>query len=337
MDSSNDNSSSIYERFKQNTHKIFNDESFKDTASRGHQKNEGRKSSMNTNKRDSNKSRGHEYRNFSQAPVKTKIGLNQDNDVTNNIRSGSKNIIIANNIIGLQNKISAKESKKYTNNPIKLDKSLKSIENRILQKMKNKRDNKNLVPKMPTIERNHSPTISYGKDLDSAKLTIGQVYDYNAKSSNKKYKHRSNDPDSNIRQTISSAFQPNDADSFINKLNYVKPNRDSQSEYDLYNSYGSSNGFASDEKRMSNNMKYKIKASFRYRDEIETAETDSLFSSKFSKFSPSLQGGVGKSQKSVMDEMIKRQQSENGMPINFPSIKKSVPSKGSQFNLPSLK
>lgn len=204
--------------------------------------------------------------------------------------------------------------------------------------MKNKRENKNPQPKMPFIERKHSPTIPYGNAFDSATLTIGRVHDCNGKSSGKKYKLWDNDSDTNIRQTMSSAFQSSDADSFASRLNYIKPNRDSQSEYDLYNSYGSSNGFISDEKRMSNKMKYKIKASLRHRDEIETAETDSLFSSKFSKFWPNIkQGGIPQPQKSVMNEILKRQNTDSGIPVNFPNIKKSIPTKSSQFNLPSLK
>lgn len=289
-----------------------------------------------------NKSRGKEYRNLSQAPVKVKANLSPDNDTEISLRSGS----LVNSKHD-QPKIKTKQNKKYSNSPIKLDKGLKSIENRILQKMKNKRQNKagNVLTKMPSIDRNHSPTISYGNELDSAKLTLSKVHDYNAKSSSKKHKHRNSDVESDIyqskdlgsiRQTLSSAFQPNDADSFINKINYVKPGRDSQSEYDMYNSYGSSIGFTSDEKRMSNKMKYKIKAQFRYRDEVETAETDSFFSSKFSKFSPQGQS-IAKPNKSIMGEMIKRQQAENGMPTNFPSITKNVPNKAAPFSLPSLK
>jgi hypothetical protein len=120
----------------------------------------------------------------------------------------------------------------------------------------------------------------------------------------------------------------------------VKPSRDSQSNYDAYNSsYGSSIGF-SDEKRLSDKMKFKIKASFRYRDEIETAETDSLFSSKFSKFSPhgSVDGQpILKPNRSILNEVIKRQQSDNAQPANFPSISKNVPGNGQPFSLPSLK
>lgn len=84
------NVSSIYEKFKQNTRKMFNDESFKETTSRGHQVLESRISSMNTKKKDSNKSRGQECRNFSQAPLKNKGTFNQDNDSTGSKRSGSK-------------------------------------------------------------------------------------------------------------------------------------------------------------------------------------------------------------------------------------------------------
>lgn len=49
------------------------------------------------------------------------------------------------------------------NSPLKLDKNLKSIENRILQKMKSKRDANENHHKMPSIDKSHSPGVSYGK------------------------------------------------------------------------------------------------------------------------------------------------------------------------------
>ena len=51
------------------------------------------------------------------------------------------------------------------NSPLKLDKNLKSIENRILQKMKNKREGNVVLSKMPSIERNHSQSNSYGMNF----------------------------------------------------------------------------------------------------------------------------------------------------------------------------
>lgn len=291
-----------------------------------------------------NKSRGHQNRNLSQAPVKGKGPFTYEQNVNENEKSDS----FSNNKTDTFNKSSKQPklkigSKKLSNSPIKLDNNLKSIENRILAKMKNKRDNNNPLMKMPSIERNHSPTIPYSNDFDSSKLTLSKINDYNVKSTSKKNKHRNagiQEDLSKVRETLASAFPINDSDSFANKINYVKPNRDSQSEYDLYNSYGSSIGFISDEKRMSDKMKNKIKQSFRYRDEIETAETDSFFSSKFSKFSP--QNGmngqtIARPNKSIMNEIIKRQQSENSMPLNFPSIKKNIPNKSAPFSLPSLK
>jgi len=313
---------------------------------------ESRQVSKHTAWRDPNKnSSSKEYRNLSQAPVKAKGAFTEGTDPEKSSRAQS--IANANNDIfnkSMKKNIKLKISnKKYSNSPIKLDKNLKNIENRILQKIKNKRDNKLPLTKMPSIERNQSPSISLGSDFDMNKLTLSKVQDYNSKTTSKKLKNKENDLDqdlyknndmNSIRQNLASAFPSNDADSMVNRINYVKPNRDSQSEYDLYNSYGSSAGF-SDEKRLSDRMKYKIKASFRYRDEIETADSDSFFSSKFSKFGAqnNVDGqGIIKPNKSMMNEIIKaRQQVEEKKPINFPSITKSVPGINAPFSLPSLK
>lgn len=57
--------------------------------------------------------------------------------------------------------------------PLKLDKNLKSIENRILQKMKSKRDANGAHHKMPSIDKSHSPAISYGNlELIQIKLFL---------------------------------------------------------------------------------------------------------------------------------------------------------------------
>lgn len=118
-----------------------------------------------------------------------------------------------------------------------------------------------------------------------------------------------------------------------------KPAPDAYSEYDLYGSYGSSIGF-SEEKRLSDKVKNKIKASFRYRDEIETADSDSLFSSKFSKFAVPKDSDsfvIGKQNKSNLSEIIKKQQIEGGKQFSFPAITKNIPSGGSQLSFPSIK
>jgi len=54
-DSDPNNASSIYAKFKQNTQKIFNDESFKDGLDKGYQMLEGRQPSKHSSGRDSNK------------------------------------------------------------------------------------------------------------------------------------------------------------------------------------------------------------------------------------------------------------------------------------------
>ena len=118
-----------------------------------------------------------------------------------------------------------------------------------------------------------------------------------------------------------------------------KPAPDAYSEYDLYGSYGSSIGF-SEEKRLSDRAKNKIKASFRYRDEIETADSDSFFSSKFSKFGvpkDTEASSIVKPSKSILGEIIKRQQSDGGKPFVFPTIAKNIPNGGNQLSFPSLR
>lgn len=244
--------------------------------------------------------------------------------------------------------------KKQFNSPIKLDKNLKSIENRILAKLRNKQNNiGSSVTKMPSLERNNSSSNSYGAKIDSSMLSLNRVQDYGIK--NNRYKEPEVDDDAidgfekhrnilridkgnrsqSIRQTVASSFNPNDPGTIMKSIQVPRPQKESHSEYDLYNSYGSSTGF-SEEKRLSDRVRNKIKASFRFRDEVETADSDSLFSSKFSKFSvPNNQEAtpVLKPNRNLVTEMIKKQQSEN-KPANFPSISK--PS-GGVFSLPNLK
>lgn len=221
-DTSLESGPSIYEKFKQNTQKIFNEESFKEGLDKGYQMLEGKNGPNHLKSRESNKkSRGKEYRNLSQAPSRLKNTLKETPDSKKSNRAGSietaKNEIF-NKSLKKNNKTKI-SNKKYSNSPIKLDKSLKSIENRILQKMKNKREGvpTNGLPKMPSIERNHSPAIPYSNELDSAKLTLGKVYDYNSKSTSKKHKYKNSDAEidsykikesNSIRQTLSSAFKP---------------------------------------------------------------------------------------------------------------------------------
>ena len=188
--------------------------------------------------------------------------------------------------------------KKHSGNPIKLDKNLKSIENRILQKMRNKINPGNApLIKMPSIERSNS------SNFRSGEVSLSKENEYSHKPLRNCRYNSEIDEDSlvnlgrskasqrndkasmphSIRQTVAGSFRPSDLNSIMNSIQVPRPMNDHYSEYDLYNSYGSSNGF-SEEKRLSNKMKNKIKASFKYRDEVETAETDSFFSSKFSKF-----------------------------------------------------
>jgi len=141
-----------------------------------------------------------------------------------------------------------------------------------------------------------------------------------------------------IRQTVAGSFRPNDPDSIMNSIQVPKPMNDHHSEYDMYNSYGSSNGFG-DEKRLSNKMMYKIKASFKYRDEVETAETDSFFSSKFSKFNVPPNGDgrpIIKPNKNMVEGMKKMHGNGGSGPTNFPNISKKVPD-CNNGSLPSIK
>ena len=234
--------------------------------------------------------------------------------------------------------------KKHSGNPIKLDRNLKNIEKRILQKMKSKNGGQGIpaLVKMPSIERNKSP------NFPQASGRLLQESDYRAKpSKNRRYKFAEGESSSMItlsrskvnprnekssisqstRQTVAGSFRPNDADSIIRNIQAPKPLNDHYSEYNLYNSYGSSNGF-SEEKRLSNKMKYKIKSNFKYRDELETAETDSFFSSKFSKFNvPANMDGqtILKPNRSLIEGMKKMKGNENLRPIAFPNISKRIP------------
>jgi hypothetical protein len=252
--------------------------------------------------------------------------------------------------------------KKNITSPIKLDKNLKDIENRILQKLKNKQagGNGKMQARMPSIDRNNSPSISYGIKADNQKNSGTKASNYRGKAAKKdRYEESDIDNDSvsgfdrpkkiarainanrsqSIRQTVGS-FRPNDPDSILKSIQMNKSPHENRSEYDLYNSYGSSNGFCSDEKRLSDKMRNKIKATFKLRDEIETADSDSFFSSKFSRFSvpkDSESQGISKPTKGAVFEMMKRQQVEQSKPTNFPQISKHMPGGSSPFSLPSLK
>mmetsp|Transcript_14489 Transcript_14489/g.12757 ORF Transcript_14489/g.12757 Transcript_14489/m.12757 type:complete len:134 (+) Transcript_14489:3-404(+) len=122
---------SIYEKFKKNTQKIFNEDSFKEGLDKGYQMLNNREISKNSKKR-------HE----SLSDVKPK-SRNRDQDYDDSRRNRVSSLV--NNSVAayptpLKNSaIKIKVSpKKHPGHPIKLDKNLKSIENRILQKMKNK-------------------------------------------------------------------------------------------------------------------------------------------------------------------------------------------------------
>lgn len=246
-------------------------------------------------------------------------------------------------------KLSPKKSS--LNNPIKLDKDLKSIENRILQKLRNKNSNKNNShSNMPSIERNSSPNIGGGK------TNMPKVKDYGLKGlKNNRYSDADEKGQSSVdfdrhggvsrgdrngshavRQTVAGSFRPSDPDSVLKGLQVNKPIKDQYSEYDMYNSYGSSNGFI-DERKLSDRMKNRIKASFGIRDEVETSDSGSLFSSKFSGFNVPNQGDsnlLPKPSQNMIVQMMKKH-SDHSKPSNFPSISKNVPAKG--FALPSLK
>lgn len=253
---------------------------------------------------------------------------------------------------GLKIKLSPK---KTSGNPIKLDKNLKSIEKRILQKLKNKNNPASPSPliKMPSIERTNSPSFV------PSKSGLLKDNEYSSKPPNNgRYKIGGDENNSvvnlaksklsqrldkskmsqSIRQTVAGSFRPNDPESLMNGFQVPKPMNDHHSEYDMYNSYGSSNGFG-DEKRLSNKMMYKIKNSFKYRDEVETAETDSFFSSKFSKFNvPSPQGDrrpILKPNRSAVQGLQSLGGDGEGKPFNFPKISKINPDSNSG-SLPSI-
>jgi len=87
-------------------------------------------------------------------------------------------------------------------------------------------------------------------------------------------------------------------------------------------------------------MRSKIKATFKYRDEVETCDSDSFFSSKFSKFSVPTNADsspIEKPNRNIVSEMMKRQKNKNGSPESFPCIKKEMPRGDVGFALPSLK
>jgi hypothetical protein len=239
---------------------------------------------------------------------------------------------------------------------LKLDKNLKSIENRILQKMKNKQMKVEHI-KMPSLDRNSSPHFNYGSPV---KVNLHKVHSYepsDAKnyrypdgigkdtlgvSMNKRHPGKLDKANrsQSIRQTVVGSFRPNDPDSIIRSIQVPRPVHENHSEYDLYNSYGSSNGFT-DEKRLSDRMRNRIKATFKLRDEVETADSDSFFSSKFSKFSvPRVEHDaqmIIKPNKNKISELMMKQQSGTGESSNFPNIKKHVPSGDVGFALPKLK
>jgi len=111
----------------------------------------------NSNRRHDNK----DPRNYSEVKPKSRnneneLDRNNENEVESMIShpSGSFNSSLQKS--GLKIKLSPK---KNSGNPIKLDKNLKSIEKRILQKMKNKNNPSSPPPlmKMPSIERTNSP------------------------------------------------------------------------------------------------------------------------------------------------------------------------------------
>ena len=265
----------------------------------------------------------------------------------------AKNSTVIFNTSAKKNNIKLKLSPNKKGNPIKLDKNLKSIENRILQKMRNKKSSgSGALTKMPSIERNNSPTIG------SSKINLARVHDYNQKGGkNNRYKDtdehkhavkslerfRANARAENtisqpVRQTVAGSFRPNDPDSIIRSIQVPKPKNESHSEYDLYNSYGSSNGF-SDDKRMSNRMKNRIKAKFKYRDEVETADSDSFFSSKFSRFNvpQSLADSThctNKISKNDGNSSMNSGLPSVMKPTNFPSISK--PEAVGGFGLPKI-
>lgn len=280
------NSQSIYEKFKQNTQKInsfLKDEGGPDGLDKGYQMLQGKQGTKKVKiSRDDKRTPGkHQYRNLSQAPAKTIISIPEGNNIDFDAKAGSgrkaslENTSSPKKIKTNKLKIS---TKKILQNPVKLDKNLKLIENRILAKMKGKRGSPDRLERMPSIERNHSPIIPIKSDHTLGKLAIGKVPDYTTQSASKKPRYHDTIPDpgegrykldrrskhpklekfgsnrsQSIRQTVVGNFNPSDP-SFKQKLQVQPKSPEAHSEYDLYNSYGSSVGF-SDEKKLSTRMK----------------------------------------------------------------------------------
>jgi len=94
-----------------------------------------------------------------------------------------------------------KASSKKSKNPINLEKGLKSIENRILQKMAAK-------------ERKNSPSINYVGKLEPLKPNIAKVCSYDLSPLKKNSRYADVDSEE-IRQAVAGSFRPNDADSII--------------------------------------------------------------------------------------------------------------------------
>ena len=104
-----------------------------------------------------------EYRNHSHLNSKVS-NTYTDNDEEDAVLSGTASKQQSeryHNSIKKKNKQT--NGQKKNNSPLKLDKNLKSIENRILQKMKNKREGIAPQTKIPSLERISHPLISYGK------------------------------------------------------------------------------------------------------------------------------------------------------------------------------
>lgn len=226
--------------------------------------------------------------------------------------------------------------------------------------MKTRQTGSTVLTKMPSIDRSNSPAPNYNAKMNSSILNLNRVHDYNHKEGkNNRYwddvdqdddlsayikpkaadKSEKTNRSHSIRQTVAGSFRPNDADSIIKNLIITRQGRENHSNYDMFNSYGSSNGF-NDEKRLSDKARHRIKATFKFRDEVETADSDSFFSSKFSKFSVPQNSDASpliKPNPNAITEMIKKQKMQNGGPSNFPSISKNVPGASAGFSLPSLK
>uniref|UniRef100_A0A7S3JJB4 Uncharacterized protein n=1 Tax=Euplotes harpa TaxID=151035 RepID=A0A7S3JJB4_9SPIT len=167
-DGGQEQSSSIYEKFKENTHKIFNEDiamvsqvnrSHVGDIEKGHQNLASGHSLKPKHSRNDKKRQ--EYRNLSQINVKSMNPYMDKGEEVDLLSGSSKQPSeVFHNSMKKKKKI-AQGGKKTLNPPIKLDKNLKSIEDRILNKMKAKKETINVLPKMPSIERNHSPPISY--------------------------------------------------------------------------------------------------------------------------------------------------------------------------------